>query len=391
MIAFNKGLLENTFLVYEAEALQKAGFINKKQTAFIENQLPGYSSKSNVLVRVGMFILGCFLFSSCCGFFALITTLGGNHHYAWTFFVYAIFGFLGLEFMIRKMKYYANGLDDAFLVCAQLCAMVFIGFLIDDLDMLSPLFLAISTTGILCCIRYVDRFSALIACFGATAFIVNIFLEMGSPGKSLLPFILMLVAFGLYRLQLWLKKSKDGESFYKKSLQVTYAYALILFYLSGNYLVVREATEELLHVYIEPGNDISLAFLFYGLTFLTPLVYLYFAFVKKDRLLLWIGMLAFGFSVFTIRYYYSVLPLEMALLLGGALLFGFAFFSMRKWRGLTNGVTFEPDRFISSDELLNAQSLALIQNYGLKPGSGSGDTVEFGEGKFGGGGSGENY
>ena len=65
---------------------------------------------------------------------------------------------------------------------------------------------------------------------------------------------------------------------------------------------------------------------------------------------------------------------------------------MKKLKGRTEGTTFEKDRFLSSDELLNAEALILISNFSPNP-------VEFadrndaepGGGEFGGGGSGEKY
>src|SRR5690349_9096817 len=115
MQIFDKTRLENTILKSEAHSLFKGGLISKEQKEVIEAQLPSYK-KQNILVRIGLFILGGLFYSSCCGLFTFITVVGGNDHYGWTFLVFAAFGFFILEYVIRKWNYYANGLDDAFLV-----------------------------------------------------------------------------------------------------------------------------------------------------------------------------------------------------------------------------------------------------------------------------------
>ena len=61
MIAFNKELLENTVLVNEAQKLKNSGFISKDQLNAIVAKLPILKHHKNLLVRIGFFLLGCFL------------------------------------------------------------------------------------------------------------------------------------------------------------------------------------------------------------------------------------------------------------------------------------------------------------------------------------------
>ena len=289
MQAFDQTRLENKLLLEEADSLHKAGIIGTEQLELIERQLPAYPDQ-NVFIRIGLFVLGIFLYSSCCGLFAFVTTMGGNTNFAWTCFVYAAFGFAALELMIRKRNYYANGIDDAFLYCAELSLIAAVGFIMGDFDHLTPVFLATGIIGTLCCIRYADRFSAFIACVGITSFVVSVSWQMGGLIHSLLPFILMLLALVFYFACKKIKTANRYKDVYSKCLNVLYVFSLLLFYLGGNYFVVREASSELMSLYIEPGSDISFAFLFYGFTFITPLVYIYFGLVKKERVLLWTGI-----------------------------------------------------------------------------------------------------
>ena len=88
---------------------------------------------------------------------------------------------------------------------------------------------------------------------------------------------------------------------------------------------------------ILPGKDIPFAIFFYAFTFIVPVVYLVQALKTKDRIMLWISFLAIGFSIYTIRFYYSVLPIEVALTLGGLVLFAIAYFSIKKLKDKETG------------------------------------------------------
>ena len=103
--------------------------------------------------------------------------------------------------------------------------------------------------------------------------------------------------------------------------------------------------------------------------------------------MLWISFLAIAFTIFTIRFYYSVLPIEVALTLGGIVLFGIAYFSIQKFKNKENGLTFKPDRINNSNAFLNAQTLIDASTFGLKPEIKTDSPMDFGGGGFSGGGS----
>lgn len=170
-----------------------------------------------------------------------------------------------------------------------------------------------------------------------------------------------------------------------------FGFIAILFYLSGNYLVVRELGSMLLEHSPEPDSDITFAPFFYLFTLLCPLIFVYFGLRKKNRMLIWIGAICLAFSVFTFRYYFHVMPLELALILGGTLLFALSAFTIRKLKGKDSGLTFEPDRYWAGEEFLNLEALTLIERHGSNPSPDTGNETEFGGGDFGGAGSGGKY
>src|SRR5690606_9118138 len=143
---------------------------------------------------------------------------------------------------------------------------------------------------------------------------------------------------------------------YRNSVRLIKIYAVVLAYLSMNYLVVREMSEDLMNLSIAPGEDIPFAWVFYLMTFAIPAYYLTIAVQKRDRTFLFIGLLAFAFSVFSIRTYYHVLPLETALILGGIALFLASLYAINRLKNRESGVTFRTDRFSTTDPLDYAQA-----------------------------------
>ena len=75
------------------------------------------------------------------------------------------------------------------------------------------------------------------------------------------------------------------------------------------------------------GNteSVSLGWLFWMLTAVTPLFYIYAGVRKKDHLFLWTGLGLIAATIFTIRYYYHLMPVEWELLSGGAVMFAIAY------------------------------------------------------------------
>ncbi len=393
MKAYKEELFENTFLRAEAEQLEQAGFIHSSQTDLIEKNLPAYQGHSNLLARLGIFILACLVYTSTCGLISFLLSARSNN-FTGLFFTYMVVGFFGLELLIKRFKYFANGADDAFLLGAQISTLCFVGSLIfeGENEVWWSLFLTATLLGVFCCIRYVDSFAALIACLGLTGLVINLLMEAGNFWRFLLPFVLLFLAFCIHFISRRLKKHSNEKGYYTKSLNLGYTYSLFLFYLSCNYFVVREANEHLMDTMIAPGEDISWAFFFYAFTILVPPVYIYMALRNKNRTLLWVGFMCLAIAIATIRYYYAVVPLEMALLLGGGLLFLVAYLGMKKLKEKTEGLSFEKDKFQSSEELVNAEALVLIQNFSPKVvEQGGTNSTEFGGGEFGGGGSGETY
>lgn len=389
MIIHDKNLLNNLFLTEEADSLEKGGFINKEQKKIIRKELSSFKIQNNILVRLGFFLLGSFLYSSICSFISLIGLSGEDFFFKICCFLFAGVGIAGSE-LLANQKYYRHGLDDAFILGILLNVGGAVFILTEDFEtVLTPaIFVAIAS--FLTYKRYLHLLSMLVFCLASSAVLFFGLFEIGDIGKTILPFAAMLSSAGFYFFTK--QKIKNlKEVYYYNGLLLANSFCLILFYLSCNYLVVREISAELLGIDVQPGQDIPFAYFFYAFTFIVPMMYLVQALKTKDRIMLWISFAAIAFTVFTIRFYYSVLPIEAALTIGGLVIFIIAYFSIQKLKNKESGLTFKPDRINHSTAILNAQTLIVASTFGMKPEVKTESPMDFGGGGFSGGGSGESF
>lgn len=388
MIAYNSTLLDNSLLVDEALNLKKSGFIDSVQYKTIVNELPTLKGQKNLLIRFGFFILGGFLYSSICGMLSIFSINYENFNYEILLFLYSIIGFLGIEFLARQ-KYYGFGVDDGFLLGAQMLLFTGVGITIHENYL--AVFVTMAVVSTISYLRYIYLSSAILACIGLTGSLAYLMFEFGTIGKSILPFVMMLFSGMLYFIS---KKRIENLKlpYYLKGIQLANSFSLILFYLSGNYLIVRELSILLLKKDIPATQEIPFALFFYAFTLIVPVCYLIYSLKKREKPMLWLGFLAIGFSIYTIRYYHHILPPEVALTFGGLALFAFTYFSIKKIKTNETGITFLPNRLSDSNSQLNLEIVIVASQFGLKPEIKPADSpMNFNGGGFSGGGSGGEF
>ena len=393
MVAYNDSDLDTTFLVAEAENMKDSGFINSDVFGKISKENIGLKTQDNLLIRMCLFVLGSIVYGSICGVLALFMSGVNNFDESLKImvFVYAILGFVTTElFLIKEFKFFGNGLDDAAILGMQL-SLASAAALLTDGDSFT-IGLVIALTSVFCYLRYLNIPSLIISCFSCTYVLAKIMLDFIKYGKSLLPFILIFFAVLIYFAS---KKTdhKIQKPYYAKGLVLIKSFCLILFYLAGNYFVVRTLSFELREDYYSNEDpEISLAWFFWAFTFLVPIIYLVLGIKNRDKIMLWIGFLALGFSFYSFRVYHHVLPPEVALTLGGLLLFLVAYFAIKKLKNKEEGITFKANRFESSNSLLQLEVLASAAQFGIKPEVAVPESqMEFGGGGYSGGGSGGEF
>jgi hypothetical protein len=201
-------------------------------------------------------------------------------------------------------------------------------------------------------------------------------------GKMLLPFAIMISSTFFYFYVKNLQKTAENH-YYSDALAILETLALATFYLGGNYFIVREGNAQLNN--LSESIQVAYAPLFYLFTVGIPLFYIFWALKKHERKMLIVGLLAFAFSIFTYKMYFSVLPLEWALTIGGLVLSLGSILVIRQLKETKWKLSYKPD---SENKYQNLE--AVIVNKAM-PTAQAPEGPKFGGGDFGGGGAGEGY
>jgi hypothetical protein len=166
------------------------------------------------------------------------------------------------------------------------------------------------------------------------------FYSAGGIFEQIIPIVFLLVFAPFYFLIRSFARNTRFDV-WSDCLTVLEALALLTIYAAGNYFIVRELSEQLMNVYLEPGNDIPFAWLFYSLTVLIPVLYLYSGIKRKDVILLRVSLIVLAFSVFTFKYYFSLGHPEITLTIAGAILLTLALYLFRYLKTPRHGYTRE--------------------------------------------------
>ena len=401
MIAFDKTLLHNTFLVDVASNLNSRSQLSINTLKVIKQQVPYLKSNNNVLLRIGFFLLGGLLFLSVMGLLAWMIFGGGNSSDFTTIIYFGLCSAIGIiACEVVSKDQYRFGIDDAFIVGTIGCLYGFVSNLVSlccgselnynsDLDLYQIYTTSTMTAiGLIACLRYCNFMCALFSVVMLTA-TFYILTAHFNGGIQYLPFLMMFSAVSYFFIFLKLYKI-NTVYFYSSSLFALKSFALLLFYFSGNYLVVRSLSESLFNTQFSNEQDIPFSLLFWMFTFIVPALYLYWSINKKDKVFLNIGFLTFCFSIFTFRFYHQVLPVEIALTFGGFILFVFTFLVIKRIRNKTSGITFRSDKNESAINLTNIEAL-IINSHVNQQTNEINNPMEFGGGGFSGGGAGESF
>ena len=389
MKAYNPLWSENDFIQKTAQKWLKQGFLSKDQSLEVEKNYPHDYYDPNIFLKIGLFIFTILAASVSVSLMSVffITIYEANLNAAFviqSLLIGGVFLFL-LENLIKGRKLYHSGVDNALIYMALGAFCTTIYFLFEKLNPPTWLFLIlflplfVATT-----IRYAESVICTLTYFLIMGIFVTIALE-SFWGKTLLPFIVMIVSAAIYFAVKKLSTRKD-YLYYETCLTILKTLSLITFYLGGNYLIVREGNAQINQIF-DISPQVAFAPIFYFFTIIIPLGYIFFGLRNRDRLILILGMITLGFSIFTYKFYFSTLPLEIGLTLGGILLIALAGGLIHYLKTEKKGFTYQPD---DEFEEFNLEAMLMSQLVQSKIPQ-QGDTFRFGGGDTGGGGAGGSY
>lgn len=389
MKAYNETDIRNQVIVDHAERWQRQRLLADEQLAAIRQAYPFRFRKGSVFIDIGLFI---FTLVAASGVFGLLAVTVGeliadNRPAQSTacLLVGIVSGLLTNTFT-QKGTYYRNGVDNALI-------LVTTAFLIAGVHLILPEGLPlwvnclINLPILLAIIWYYgDLLITLAALITFYTMIFSGMLEF-SLGKTLLPFVLMIVSSSLYALVIRFPRY-TRSLYYVDALILTEWAVLVVLAASGNYFVVRELNGLLMTPSPAVAPEIALPYLFWALTFGLPGLYLTVGLRRKNRMLLILGIAGLIAAVATVRAYYVWVPLSVYLALCGSVLIGLSVVVIRAIRPARNGFTDAPDDESPAEFWGNAQTLAAMQGASATHPP---DGVKFGGGNFGGGGAGNIY
>lgn len=381
--AYNAEWLRNLSLVKEAKAWSKSNFISNEEYTAIANAYPCNFYHPNLIIRILIFVASLLGLAGITGLFAIFFSDMNEDGMATMAIIYGLVSFVILEkIVIEGNHHYKSGVTEALLYHS--IGFTLIGLaVVMDFDEQGILWTCLLVFAF-AAFRYLDLISTAVAlCLGAYLLFYYLY-EFGGFLQQLIPIIFLVAFTPFYFLVNSMRKNKKWDE-WGNGLLITEAFCLLVIYAAGNYFVVRELSTNLMFLELAEGQDIPLAWVFYLLTVLVPVLYLYVGITKKDIVMLRVSLVVLAFSVFTFKYYFSLGHPEITLTLAGAILLGVTVAVLRYLKTPKNGFTRESvltEKWANT----NAEAFIISQTLGGNKIPESA-TNNGGGGSFGGGGS----
>lgn len=392
MLIYNKEWLDNMRMQEIAAKWIRKNLISLEQSKKINEQFVCGYKQTNFFVRTGLFLFTLLLVNSAAGLIMLF--LGGIDfkNFGVVFFILGGINYFILEQFVKEKKYFRNGIDDMLLYIALsyfitgISVMVFQDTASTSLNNVLIIAVLVLPVLVFSAIRFADAFVSLVAYCFLLLIIFILINKTGSIGKAVMPFVMMMISYLVYFFIVKLNKI-ENKLYWRNCLNTVETSSLITLYAAGNYFVVRESSALLFDLSFDNGKDIPLSILFYVLTLAIPIAYMAMGIKNKDRIPLRTGIILAALAILTYQYYFHFIQAELVMIIAGILLIAISWLVIHKlktpWKGITYLNTVDDLTFIEAESLVIAQTFG---QHAVKS-----NEMDFGEGKFGGGGAGGNF
>jgi len=383
LISYNLDELEKKQILSESKTLNKSKMITEIQYDKISKEIKSDLYSPSIFIKILLFILSFIGMTTVIAPIGMIFSAVGETGYR---ILAVILGVSLIWFtesvLILDKNHYKSGITEAGIYTGTLFILfgilgfgenIAIGYLI-----LGFLFSAIIT------VRYLDLMALLVAIICFSNLLYKIIHALGSTIEALMPFIFFSIFLFIFIVCIAIEK-KIKSFVFNDHLIIAKTLSLLVIYASVNYFIVRELSIHLMGLKLAKSQDIPFAMLFYILTALLPLVYVYYGIMKRSVLFLRVGLLTVTLSVITFKYYFSLGMPVITFTVAGIILITISLWLMNYLKKARNGFTSENlinDKYMSQDlsAIIIAQTLGgnkLIDN----------KNETFGDGKSGGAGA----
>ena len=335
--AYNETSLYNLAVIKESKKWCKHGFIERQQLEKIQEAYSVSLYHPNFIIRVLLFIATLFALSGVSGFFGLIVAGMDDDVIAIACSIYGLVSFFLLEKLFINKNHFKSGVTEAILYHA--CGFTIGGLVVTDFNTHVILWSCVVVFSF-AAFRYLDLLCTAAATFSLGGILFFEFYNIGGIFQQIIPFVFISGFTPIYFLIRKLKK-RNSLKLWSNNLLIAEAICLIFIYAAGNYMVVRELSVSMMNLEIAEGGDIPFAIIFYALTILIPIAYLYFGIKNRNIVLLRVSLIVLAYSVFTFKYYFSLGHPEISLTLAGLFLIGITIALLRYLKIMRNGFTRE--------------------------------------------------
>lgn len=352
---YNKYVTEQATDALQTGCIQNESFIKIKQAHPFKLYTPNsfISTALGLLTIVAVVFLGLLLWliSSASQEASIITLL----------IILTTICYVVLEVFIQNKGYYNAGIDNVlmFMVLFFITSTFFIPdniswILISGVVMLVSLYL---------CVRFADAFMAILTYGSLFIFLFLIYVKFGNIAKATAPLIMMVISAFIYFI---MKKLSAKTFLYMFCCEAIMFITLITFYASGNYFVVKELSNEMFNLHLSLHDPIPLGWLFWIFTFLIPLLYSIYGIKDKNLLFIRTGLGLIAVTIFTVKYYYAVLPVEIEMLIGSIILIALSYTLIKYLTISRHGYT-SANLYPSKKEILNVEALIIAETFNKQP------------------------
>jgi len=391
MIIHNKQCLKNLKLHEQFEDDHNAGCLNDHELKTLKARYYVGFESPGIVMRIGLFILTLIIISFTSGLASLI--LSDAHlidNFVWPLILGAA-NYVILEKWVKGNYHYGSGVDNALMLTTAGFIVGGFAWMMDTIDPAHSSFTSISlfafAVSVYLTLRFADLLMSALSSLSLLAFVFFAWQHLGNFGMATLPFILMLVSGTVYYFSKRVIKQPKAF-YYDHCLQVVQVISLLSLYLSGNYYVVNELSNELHNT---PDAPLPFGFIFWIITTLLPLGYIAWGVITKNTIMLRVGLLLIAGAVYTFRTYYHVMPIEVALSVGGAVLLLVCYAVIKYLKTPQHGFTTAPLKRSSVLDHLNVESIIIGETFSNTGAAPTNTSSRFGGGSAGGGGSSAGY
>jgi hypothetical protein len=380
--AYNESWLQNLHIVKEAKQWMVSGLISKEQFDKIAEQYPSQFYHPNFIIRILLLLATFIVLGAITGLLILMVMNADESALAVLSILYGLISLAVLDrIFIASKNHFKSGITEAILYHSILFIMM--GCIDFFEDSPAPYAVVLSILCAFTAYRYLDLIST-VGSMGAFAWLVfYVLYQAGGAMQQIIPIVFIVLFTPLFFVFRKLRKNPEAE-LWDACLIVAESVCLLFIYAAGNYLVVRELSVGLMELELQEGQDIPLAFVFYGLTVIIPALYLYFGIKNKDLVLIRVSLVVLAFSVFTFKYYFSLGHHEITLTVGGIIMLLISVSLLRWLKIPKHGYTREN---ILNEKWANSNAQAFIVSQTLGVTSKPEHQPDWGGGESGGGGA----